>query len=79
MSGSRKVPIVPAAVIFDLDSGSAETYPDGAAGYAACLAASPDEGREGNVGAGTGAQRRPNAWSYRTHQGRHRPGEYRTR
>ncbi|HWE61895.1 MAG TPA: P1 family peptidase [Chloroflexota bacterium] len=53
--GVAKVPIVPAAVIFDLDAGSAEIYPDGVAGYAACRAAAPDEAREGTVGAGTGA------------------------
>jgi L-aminopeptidase/D-esterase-like protein len=53
--GVAKVPIVPAAVAFDLDLGSTQIYPDGAAGYAACLAASPDEAREGTVGAGTGA------------------------
>jgi L-aminopeptidase/D-esterase-like protein len=53
--GVAKVPIVPTAVIFDLDSGSSVIYPDGAAGYAACLAASPDEARQGTIGAGTGA------------------------
>ena len=53
--GVARVPIVPAAVIFDLDLGSAEAYPDGAAGYAACEAATENEAREGNVGAGCGA------------------------
>ncbi len=50
-----RVPIVPAAVIFDLDSGSPDVWPDAAAGYAACKAAHADEAREGTVGAGYGA------------------------
>ncbi len=50
-----RVPIVPAAVIFDLDSGSSDVWPDAAAGYAACKAAHADEAREGTVGAGYGA------------------------
>ena len=48
------VPIVPAAVLFDLGIGRANVRPDAAAGYAACLAASEDVA-EGCVGAGTGA------------------------
>lgn len=51
-----RVPIVPAAVIFDLDIGSAEAYPDAASGYAACSAASEDDDRQGTVGAGYGAR-----------------------
>lgn len=55
-TGARPVPIVPAAVLFDLALGSAEAYPDGATGYAACQAAEAGTGAlEGNVGAGTGA------------------------
>jgi len=50
-----RVPIVPAAVIFDLDLGSPQAAPDAEAGYAACRAASEDERREGTVGAGCGA------------------------
>lgn len=50
-----KVPIVPAAVLFDLDIGSADVRPDAEMGYAACLNASGDPPREGNVGAGMGA------------------------
>jgi L-aminopeptidase/D-esterase-like protein len=50
-----RVPIVPAAVLFDLDLGSPDAFPGGEAGYAACLAASEEEGREGSVGAGCGA------------------------
>lgn len=50
-----RVPIVPAAVLFDLGLGSPTTYPTAEAGYAACLAAADDEAREGNIGAGCGA------------------------
>ena len=50
-----KVPIVPAAVLFDLAIGDPKVRPDAEAGYAACLAASDSEVAEGNVGAGTGA------------------------
>ncbi len=49
-----RIPIVPAAVLFDLGVGSATTYPDAAMGHAACLAASK-EMHQGAVGAGTGA------------------------
>ncbi len=50
-----KVPIVPAAVLFDLDIGKADIRPDAGMGYAACLNASSDHPREGNAGAGMGA------------------------
>ena len=50
-----RVPIVPAAVIFDLAMGRADVRPDAAAGYAACATASAGAVAEGNVGAGTGA------------------------
>jgi len=50
-----KVPIVPAAILFDLDLGDAQARPDAAMGYAACQAATDDPVAEGNVGAGTGA------------------------
>ncbi|MGZ4141395.1 MAG: P1 family peptidase [Actinomycetota bacterium] len=49
------VPIVPAAAIFDLIVGDAAERPGPDEAYAACEAASADEAREGNVGAGTGA------------------------
>jgi L-aminopeptidase/D-esterase-like protein len=49
-----KVPIVPAAVLFDLDVGRADVRPDAAMGYAACQAASDGPVAEGSVGAGTG-------------------------
>ncbi len=50
-----RVPIVPAAILFDLDLGDPEARPDAAMGYAACLAAADGPVTEGNVGAGTGA------------------------
>jgi L-aminopeptidase/D-esterase-like protein len=50
-----RVPIVPAAVIFDLAIGRADVRPDAALGYQACLNATRDPVAEGNAGAGTGA------------------------
>ncbi|MGE5249443.1 MAG: P1 family peptidase [Bacteroidota bacterium] len=50
-----KVPIVPAAIIFDLGIGDAKTRPDAEMGYQACRAASKEAPAEGNAGAGTGA------------------------
>ena len=50
-----KVPIVPAAILFDLDIGRADVRPDAAMGYLACQNASTDPAQEGNVGAGMGA------------------------
>ena len=50
-----KVPIVPAAILFDLDIGQADVRPDAAMGYLACQNASTDPAQEGNVGAGMGA------------------------
>jgi L-aminopeptidase/D-esterase-like protein len=49
-----KVPIVPAAILFDLDVGRADVRPDAAMGYAACEAASDGPVDEGRIGAGTG-------------------------
>lgn len=49
------VPIVPAAILFDLSVGDATIRPDAAMGYTACLNASEKRPAEGNVGAGTGA------------------------
>ncbi len=54
-TGFARVPIVPAAVIYDLGEGSAGRRPDAAMGRAACDAASEAEVAEGAVGAGTGA------------------------
>jgi L-aminopeptidase/D-esterase-like protein len=53
--GVAKVPIVPAAILFDLPLGRATVRPDAAAGYAACVAANAGPVAEGSVGAGTGA------------------------
>jgi len=50
-----KVPIVPAAILFDLGIGQADVRPGPEMGYQACLNASTDPPAEGNVGAGTGA------------------------
>jgi L-aminopeptidase/D-esterase-like protein len=53
--GASIVPIVPAAILFDLNVGDGKIRPDEAAGYAACQAASNAAPKEGNVGAGAGA------------------------
>jgi L-aminopeptidase/D-esterase-like protein len=53
--GSVVVPIVPAAILFDLNVGDSKIRPDANAGYAACEAASDSHPAEGNVGAGAGA------------------------
>lgn len=50
-----KVPIVPAAILFDLGIGKPDVRPDAAMGYLACQNASSVPPAEGNVGAGTGA------------------------
>jgi L-aminopeptidase/D-esterase-like protein len=50
-----KVPIVPAAILFDLGIGKPDVRPDAAMGYLACQNASADPPAEGNMGAGTGA------------------------
>ncbi len=50
-----KVPIVPAAVLFDLEIGRVDVRPDAAMGYLACQNASKDPPEEGNAGAGMGA------------------------
>ena len=53
--GFGLVPIVPAAVLFDLPVGDSNIRPDARAGYQACVAASRNAPDEGNVGAGAGA------------------------
>lgn len=53
--GVAHVPIVPAAILFDLGVGDASVRPDAAAGYQACKSASAGPVQEGNVGAGAGA------------------------
>ncbi len=52
--GVARVPIVPAAILFDLGVGDVNARPGPEDGYRACMAASTDV-QEGSVGAGTGA------------------------
>lgn len=54
-TGVAKVPIVPAAVIFDLALGRADIRPNAEMGYKAASSASTEKMEEGNAGAGTGA------------------------
>ncbi len=53
--GVARVPIVPAAILFDLGIGSSTRRPDAEMGYQACLNAGKSAPAEGSVGAGTGA------------------------
>ena len=53
--GPARVPIVPAAVLFDLWVGDPRVRPGADSGYAACQAASRDAPAQGSVGAGAGA------------------------
>lgn len=50
-----RVPIVPAAVLYDLNVGDPRVRPDEAAGITAAEAANDDPVEQGRVGAGTGA------------------------
>jgi L-aminopeptidase/D-esterase-like protein len=54
-TGAAKVPIVPAAILYDLNLGRADVRPDSAMGALAAASAVPTPPAEGNVGAGTGA------------------------
>lgn len=54
-AGPVRVPIVPAAVIFDLGVGNAKIRPDREMGYRACLNATDEPVAMGAIGAGTGA------------------------
>jgi L-aminopeptidase/D-esterase-like protein len=54
-TGAGKVPIVSAAILYDLGLGRADVRPDSAMGYRAAASASSISPAEGNVGAGTGA------------------------
>lgn len=54
-TGAALVPIVPAAILYDLGIGSASVRPTREMGEAACEAATSGDIAEGNVGAGTGA------------------------
>jgi len=50
-----RVPIVPAAILFDLWVGDASIRPDAQSGYAACVAATDAPPAQGSIGAGAGA------------------------
>lgn len=54
-AGGIRVPIVPAAILFDLGIGDPAAHPDAEMGYQACLAASKSAPAQGNYGAGCGA------------------------
>ena len=54
-TGAAKVPIVPSAILYDLNLGRADVRPDPAMGYRAAASASSHAPAEGNAGAGTGA------------------------
>lgn len=59
-AGNVTVPIVPAAILFDLNVGdpgigNQKLRPDAESGYQACLAANTGPVAQGNVGAGAGA------------------------
>lgn len=54
-TAAGKVPIVPAAILYDLGIGDPKIRPDAEAGYQACLSAKTGPVEEGSVGAGTGA------------------------
>jgi L-aminopeptidase/D-esterase-like protein len=53
--GSAVVPIVPAAILFDLQIGDPKIHPAAASGYTACQDATNSNVSEGSVGAGAGA------------------------
>jgi L-aminopeptidase/D-esterase-like protein len=53
--GNVVVPIVPAAILYDLEIGDAKIRPTAESGYKACQAATTERVAEGNVGAGAGA------------------------
>ncbi|HTV59485.1 MAG TPA: P1 family peptidase [Verrucomicrobiae bacterium] len=52
---SIHIPIVPAAILFDLELGDPKIRPTAEAGYRACQNASSGKVAEGNIGAGAGA------------------------
>ena len=54
-AGVARVPIVPAAILFDLGIGDPRVRPDAEMGYQAARAAASTPPAEGNVGAGSGA------------------------
>jgi L-aminopeptidase/D-esterase-like protein len=54
-TAAGKVPIVPAAILYDLNVGEGKVRPDADAGYKACVNAKAGPVEEGSIGAGTGA------------------------
>lgn len=54
-TSAGKVPIVPAAILYDLNVGDGKIRPNADAGYRACVNAKSGPVDEGSVGAGTGA------------------------
>ena len=54
-TGYGKLPLVPAAVLFDLGVGDSRIRPDASTGYQACQQAGTQPLAAGNVGAGAGA------------------------
>ncbi len=54
-AGPARVPIVPAAILFDLAVGDSRIRPTAESGYRACQAARSAAVEQGNVGAGAGA------------------------
>src|SRR6476619_2270500 len=55
VTAAGKVPIVPAAILYDLNVGDAKIRPNADAGYKACVSAKAGAFAEGSVGAGAGA------------------------
>jgi L-aminopeptidase/D-esterase-like protein len=55
VTAGGKVPIVPAAILYDLNVGDGKIRPNADAGYKACVAAKSGPLDEGSVGAGAGA------------------------
>lgn len=53
--GLRRIPIVCAAALYDLEIGDPLATPKREDGYTACLSANSNKVKEGSVGAGTGA------------------------
>ena len=54
-TGVAKIPIIPSAILYDLNIGRADVRPDPAMGYEAAASASSAPPAEGNIGVGTGA------------------------
>lgn len=54
-TGTARVPIVPSAILYDLNIGHADIRPDSTMGARAAASATSAPPAEGNVGAGTGA------------------------